>query len=62
MQRKQSFGLVLAAIAMAAMFGTAASAQYALPASPEVEQRAQKILSQMTQDEKLDYIGGYKAF
>ncbi|HVJ05954.1 MAG TPA: glycoside hydrolase family 3 C-terminal domain-containing protein [Candidatus Saccharimonadales bacterium] len=62
MQRKQRFGLVLAAIAMVAMFGAAASAQYALPASPEVEQRARKILSQMTQDEKLEYIGGYNAF
>jgi beta-glucosidase len=39
-----------------------ALAQYALPASPQAEARAQKILSQMTQEEKLDYIGGVNAF
>jgi beta-glucosidase len=30
--------------------------------TPEVEQRAEKILSQMTLREKIDYIGGYNAF
>ncbi|MDR3762898.1 MAG: glycoside hydrolase family 3 C-terminal domain-containing protein [Acidobacteriota bacterium] len=37
-------------------------AQYALPAAPAVEARAQKILGQMTLDEKMDYVGGFNSF
>jgi beta-glucosidase len=53
---------IVAATALAVFAAAPALAQYALPASPEVEARAEKILSQMTQDEKLDYVGGVNAF
>lgn len=53
---------MIAVLSIAALLGTSAFAQFALPASPDAEQRAQKILSQMTQDEKLDYVGGVRSF
>ena len=49
-------------LAIAVLLSATAVAQSALPASAEVEARAHKILSQMTVDEKLDYIGGYNSF
>ncbi len=60
MRRRIHPGIILAVFTI--ILSATALAQYALPASPEVELRAQKILSQMTQDEKLDYIGGLNDF
>ena len=61
-RRHNCFAALVAVFILITFVCVNAMAQYALPASPQVEARAQKILSQMTQEEKLDYIGGLNAF
>ena len=39
-----------------------ASAQAPLPSSPEIEKKVDSILSKMTLEEKIDYIGGFNDF
>ncbi|MGH7243066.1 MAG: glycoside hydrolase family 3 C-terminal domain-containing protein [Phycisphaerales bacterium] len=53
--RMQTWMSVLAAVFIAAVARSA-------DLDPKVEARVESILSQMTEDEKLDYIGGYKDF
>ncbi len=63
MHRRRNYPVViLAAFVILALSVTTAFAQYALPPSPQVEQRAKNLLAQMTLDEKIAYIGGFNAF
>ena len=55
--------VVLASLALLwSITAVSACAQHVLPASSQVEARARQILAQMTQDEKLEYIGGVRDF
>jgi len=55
--------VVLASLALLwSVTAVSACAQHVLPASSQVEARARQILAQMTQDEKLEYIGGVRDF
>lgn len=61
-KRSSWIAAIVAWFILQAVIAAPLAAQFALPASPEVEARAQKILSQMTLEEKMDYIGGENAF
>src|SRR5215510_8250743 len=44
------------------LFAQLATAQAPVPSSPDVEKRVDSILSKMTLEEKIDYIGGFNDF
>jgi beta-glucosidase len=44
------------------LFARLATAQAPVPSSPDVEKRVDSILSKMTLEEKIDYIGGFNDF
>lgn len=60
--KRNKLEFIVAGLILISCLGASAFAQPGLPASPDVERRSRQILSQMTLEEKLDYIGGVNGF